>query len=316
MNSLEQLANQINETKEIMQVCKENHEAIGLPDFVSELEISSLQQRLVDLERKQQDDEVERSQSKQLEVIMYPKELPPGHIQVRTLTTILGGLQSLTDSVANTLYNQPSDRGPIPQEILDSNSWILKTVRAGSFVAVLDLKHENQLSLDEVPQTQIIKELFSLFNVATEEEPLLEIISALGSRTLKYYMDWTKNLRDLNVPIELEWISPLEGLNKVQFDTEKLHKIFYILNKKLTCKEEEVQFEGRLTGINVRIGSFELCSEDGEKVTGRILKEIISDAIKNVDRKCMAQLLKTTTTSSAGKVRINWILNNIQLYLQ
>ena len=223
MNSLEQLANQINETKEIIQVCKRNHEAIGLPDFVSELEISSLQQRLVDLERKQKNDKIERSRSEQLEVIMYPEELPPGHIQVRTLTIILGGLQSLTDSVANTLYNQPSDRGPIPQEILDSNSWILKTVRAGSFV---------------------------------------------------------------------------------QFDTEKLQKIFYILNEKLTCNEEEVQFEGRLTGINVRTGLFELCAEDGDKVTGRILKEIIPEAIKNVDRKCKAQLLKTTTTSSAGKVRI------------
>lgn len=314
MDTFEQLTNQINETKEMIQVCKENHEAIGLSDFVSDLEISSLQQRLFDLEREQQNDEIEHSLSEQLEVIIYPQELPPGQISVRTLTTILGGLQSLTDSVANTLYNQPSNRGPIPQEILDSNSWILQTVRAGSFVAVLDLKHENQLSLDEIPQTQITKELFSLFNVVTEEEPLLEIISSLGSRTLKYYMDWTKNLRDLNIPIELEWISPHKGLNKVQFDTDKVQRIYTILNEKLTCKEEEVEFEGRLTGINVRTGLFELCSEDGDKVTGRILKDIISVAINYIDRKCKAQLLKITTTSSAGKDRVTWILNHIKLY--
>jgi hypothetical protein len=176
MNAFDELTNRIRKTEEIIEVCIANHKAIGLPDYISELEISSLRQRLSDLKR--QFNEEAAPQPEELEVRLETRSLPSGQIPVRTLTTVLGGLQALTDSVANTLFNQPSNRGPIPQEIIERNSWILKAVKAGSFIAVIDLKHENQMSIDEAPQRQIISEMYSLFNASDEEESLLEAISS------------------------------------------------------------------------------------------------------------------------------------------
>ncbi|MDU5948072.1 MAG: hypothetical protein E6Z15_13590 [Paenibacillus macerans] len=42
MNAFDELTNQIKATEEIIEVCKGNHEALGLPDYISELEIGSL----------------------------------------------------------------------------------------------------------------------------------------------------------------------------------------------------------------------------------------------------------------------------------
>lgn len=312
MSAFDELTNRIKETKEIIELCRTNYSTLGLPDFISDLEISSLKQRLVDLEQ-QVYNEVE-TQSEELEIRLETNDLPSGQIPVRTLTTVLGGLQALTDSVANTLLNQASNRGPIPQEILERNSWILKTVKAGSFIAIIDLKHENQLSIDEVPQRQIISELYNLFNASDDEEPLLEVLSSLGTRTLKHYTDWTKSIRELNTPFEINWVSSLQKdvETKISFDPEKANKIFTILNERLTSREEEVVIEGRLTGINVRTNSFELCEADGNKIVGRIVKDKVSEAAAYLDKRCRAGLIKVITQSSAGKEKVSWTLSNVE----
>jgi hypothetical protein len=56
MNAFDELTNRINQTKEIIELCRSNHRAIGLPDYISELEINSLQQRLADLERQHKEE--------------------------------------------------------------------------------------------------------------------------------------------------------------------------------------------------------------------------------------------------------------------
>jgi hypothetical protein len=309
MSSMDNLVEQIQKTNEIIELCKANHEAVGLPNFISDLEISSLQQRVADLERQKIDEEQQGHE--ELEVVLYPQDLPSGQVLVRTLTIVLGGVQSLTDSVANTLFNQPSNRGPIPQEILERNSWILKAVKAGSFVAVLNLGHDGQMSFDETPQHQILSELFNLFNASDQEENLLDALSSLGPRTLRNYTEWTKNIRDLDTRVELSWNLLPGGNGKVTFDPERAERIYTVLSEKFSSTEEEVSFFGRLTGVNVRTSSFELFSNDGSKIAGRITKEKVSKAATLLDKRCIAQLLKVITVSSAGVEKISWTLKDI-----
>ena len=246
-----------------------------------------------------------------LEVKIESHEVPSGQVSVRTLTGILGGLQELTDSIANTILNQPSSRGPIPQEILDNNTWILRTVKAGAFIAVIDLKHENQLSFEVVPQYQIISELYNLLRASDEEESLLEIISGLGSRALKNYAEWTKSIRDLDAPLELNWISGSKEIDRIALHPDKANEIFTILSEKLSAIEEEVTLQGRLTGVNVRTSTFELYINDGEKLTGRIIKDIVPSAVGFLDKKCEVNLLKVNTESTGGNKKVSWTLNNI-----
>ncbi|WP_278739823.1 hypothetical protein [Paenibacillus macerans] len=170
------------------------------------------------------------------------------------------------------------------------------------------------MTIDEAPQRQIISELYSLFNASDEEESLLEAVSSLGTRTLKYYTDWTKSIRDLDVPVEINWVTTQANHQetKVSFDSDKAGKIFTILNERLSSREEEVVLEGRLTGINVRTNSFELCTPDGNKIVGRIVKDKVLKSAGYLDKRCLAELLKIVTQSSAGKEKVSWILNDVQ----
>lgn len=316
MNTFYNLRKHIEETKDIIEKTEQNHKALNLPDFISNLEISSLNMRIFDLER-DLEKEHEEQQNEQLEVKLYPKNLASGEIPVRTLVDVLGGLQDLTDSVANTLFNQPSNRGPIPQEILEGNSWILTNVKAGSFIAELSLDHDQQLSLEYVPQKMIINEIFNLFNASDEEESLLEVISGLGGRTLKYYMEWSKKLRELDTPIDINWVSSNKITNNtIKFDPEKAERIYKVLNEKLASFEEEITLTGRLTGVNVRTLSFEFeYIPDGtarkETITGRILKNAITPAVSSLDKYCSAELLMVTTKSTAGREKVTWTLKNV-----
>ncbi|NMM54986.1 hypothetical protein [Paenibacillus aquistagni] len=318
MNTFDNLRKRINETDDVIRKIEQNYSVLKLPDFVSNLEISSLNMRKIDLER-DLERESKAQQSEQLEVKLYPKNLPSGAVPVRTLVEVLGGLQDLTDSVANTLLNQPSNRGPIPQEILEGNSWVLTNVKAGSFIAELNLDHDLLLSLEdtEIPQKTIIGELFSLFNASDEEESLLEVISGLGGRTLKYYMEWSKKLRELDTPIDLNWVSSESISNQIiKFDPEKAERIFKVLNEKLASYEEEFTLTGRLTGVNVRTSTFEFeffdkGSERKDTIYGRIQKNTIVPAVDFLDKKCRVDLLKITTKSSAGREKIAWNLKDV-----
>lgn len=307
----ERIDEKIEETVSITKEVKKQMEVFELPDFLQDLQMSSLDQRLEDLKR-----EIPEEGGKKEEIVltMHPKELPSGEVSVRELTLVLGGLQNLTDSIANTLYNQPSQKGKIPSEILENNTFILKATQAGSFKAVLELKHSSQDNLDGPVQTQTIEELFSLFESSNVPDKLTENISFLGPRTLKNYSDWTKSLKELNTSVDLDWFSSKKPHYQTSISQEKAETIYKFLSAFSETKEEEVTLGGILTGANVRIKSFELLTENGEKISGRIIKDAVAPvACFDLNTKCEVNLLKVTTiNSSANKTKVSWTLKDIK----
>lgn len=312
-SSLDGIRGKIAETEGMIKSRKEQLTRLRLPPYAQNLELSSLQQRLEDLTRELKNAE-NLLDKEELVVTLHPPGLPSGQIPVRTLSLILGGLQSLSDSIANTLYNQPSVLGRIPQEILEQNSLILKEVKAGSFQVTLEAKHNEQLAVDEPPQSVTINELFTLFDVADAADSLIEKISNLGGRTRRNYLEWTKDLRELNTPFELEWKSSIKGQSKVSFDADKATRIFAVLNEISESVEDVVELYGRLTGANVRTKNFELCTPDGSKITGRITQDAIPIVAKIVlDSRCKATLLKVITSyGNTGREKTSWTLKGIQ----
>ncbi|MEQ6378796.1 hypothetical protein RZN25_18615, partial [Bacillaceae bacterium S4-13-56] len=108
---------------------------------------------------------------------------------------------------------------------------IFKEARAGSFKAVLELKHSSENLFDEPVQSQILSELFELLFSSEGEETLSESISFLGPRALKNYSEWTKTLRDLDTTVEVEWASSYKGYSKVAINPEKAENIYKILSE-------------------------------------------------------------------------------------
>lgn len=188
---------------------------------------------------------------------------------------------------------------------------IFKEARTGSFKAVLELKHSLQSSMEEPVQHQTLTELFGLLFSSDREESLSDSISFLGPRTLRNYAEWTKIVRDSDTEVEVEWLSSLTGISKVKINPKKAENIYKILSDFSEPSEEELVVEGRLTGANVRTKTFEIHTNFGEIITGRISKDALLKVASFVlDKPCSAMLLKFTTTSKSRE-KIAWTLKSI-----
>ena len=313
MSPQDWMKEKIQETESIINAAIKQLSALNIPDYVQSLQISSLERRLEDLKREQK--EMEKVLNKEEMILtMHPPDLPSGQIPVRTFTFVLGGLQNLSDSIANTLFNQPSEKGKIPQDILEQNEFILRETKAGSFKAVLEVKHPEQYTLDEPIQSQIIGELFKLLESSDVPDQLAELISQLGPRTLRNYIEWTKSIKELNTSIELEWTSSYRPPSRISLNVEKAERIFKTLSDFSDTTETEVKITGKLTGANVRIKNFEIVTDEGEKITGRISKDAL-EKIENsgLNKKCEADLLKVTVIGPANREKVSWTLRDIKL---
>lgn len=310
MNKKEQhILSSIEDTKKHIELIKTEYAKLGLPQFIVDLEVSSLRKRLESLNN--EFNEVTNFENrKELVVTFHPPGFSPGQIPVRTLSSILNKVQSLTDAIANSLYNRPSSNtGPIPQDILDRNSLIIKEVKAGSFKVSLDLPRDNQITFNE-SDSSVINELFELFYSSQNEENILEKISNLGDRVLSKYIDFLKSLKDYNTPLEIDWCNSSSGINKFEFNFDNLDKIYSNLNDNIDVKEEVIEVSGVLTGGNIRTKSFEIYTLNNEKISGSISKSFSSQL--NLGNKCIANILKITSVNKVTKKsNTSQILNSI-----
>lgn len=302
----------IKETNTVIDMAKKELNELGIPDHVQSLQISSLNKRLQDL-TKEKEDMQNVLDKESLVLSLYPPQLPSGQISIRTLTVILGGLQSLSDSIANTLFNQPSEKGKIPQEILDQNELVLRETRAGSFIAVLDAKHPEQATLEEPVQSQTIAELFNLLESSDAPDDIAETISRLGPRALKNYTEWTKSIKDLDTSVEMEWLSSYHTFSRVKLSTDKADRIYSILSDFSSTTETEVVLKGILTGANVRTKTFEIVAEDGMKITGKIKADALDGIVQfRLNNECEADLLKITVIGPTNREKTSWTLRGIE----
>lgn len=308
----DEINEKIKETNSIIDIAKKELNEIGVPDYVQSLQISSLNKRLQDLTKEKE--EMQSVLDKESLVLsLYPPKLPSGQISVRTLTVILGGLQNLSDSIANTLFNQPSEKGKIPQEILDQNELVLRETSAGSFKAILDAKHPDQVTLEEPVQSQTIAGLFSLLEVSDVPNDLAETISQLGPRALRNYSEWTKSIKELDTAVEMEWRSSYRPLSHIKLNPDKAGRIYSILSDFSSTTEMEVKVKGTLTGANVRTKTFEIVVDDGAKITGKIKADALySVAQFGLNNECEADLLKVTVVGPANREKNSWTLRGIE----
>lgn len=301
----------IDETHKIKETAETQLTRLGVAQYVKDLQMASFDKRLEELMEQKQN--IERvSNREEIVVTLHPPDLPSGQISVRSLSSILGGLQNLSDSIANTLYNQPSEKGKIPQEILEQNDFILRKTEAGSFKAILELKHPMQPSFEEPIQTQTLSELFVLLESSTTPDSLAETISQLGPRALRHYTDWTKTIKDLNTSVDIEWLSSYRPSSIISFNVQKAEHVYAVLSDFSEASEQELMIKGKLTGANVRIKNFEIVTDAGEKITGRISKNAL-EKVSNfgLNSNCAANLLKVTVITPSNHEKVSWTLKDI-----
>lgn len=307
----ERINEKLKATESIISDVETELNSYELPDYLKQLQLESFEKRLSEINSEKE--EVDYLIGKEeMTLTMRPQDLPSGEVGLRDFTLIAGGFQELADSVANTIFNQPSEKGKIPNEVLDKNEMILKETKAGSFIAVLNIRHPEQTSLDEPDSTQTIKELFSLFDSSDDENLLAEKVSLLGPRALKNYVNWTKIISEVNTPVDIVWRSAYSEKSSMSFNRENAGKIYNTLNNFSDAKEEDISLEGKLTGTNIRTETFELISNEEERISGRISKDSLQNlTTPNYNKTYFFELIKVIITGPGFKEKVSWTLKDI-----
>lgn len=310
---LELIEDQILETISMMEVSKKELEDLGIKPSIIEIQLNSLRKRLESLERekRQIEDFIDKDE---IIITIMPSDLPSGQVSLRDFSLVTGGLQSISDSIANTHSNQPSSQGKIPNRVLQQNQLILKETLAGSFKAILEIKHPRQSAFDEPITTRTMTDLFMLFESSSIPERLAEVISRLGPRTLQSYKVWAKGIKEMDSPIKLEHYSAFNETTEIYIDNNRAKRMYENLSNTIQTSEERISVLGKLTGANIRTKTFEIITQTDEKITGVLGSSTIAEiSNKGLDFNCKAELIKITVKGLGIKDKATYTLNSIEI---
>lgn len=249
-----------------------------------------------------------------LTIIISGEGVGEGTVSVRVLASVLNGIQSLADSIANALGNEPTQHGKIPQDIVNRSELKFTKCYPGSFGVELEGTVEDCLFYTEEPLlTQTISKLFALLSTGDDSDKITDQIAELGTRTLNNYKQWLKFISEQNININCNWSSSFAGDYTWKVYSERLPTILNILNHIKEQTEEQLNVIGKITGLNIRKETFEIINEDGQVISGRSRYDML---IKNklfMGQKASLTLIKTTVLNvTTGKEKVSWYLKDIK----
>ena len=269
---------------------------------------SILNERLNELKKHKQELQ-DTIQSEKLTLVISGKGVEKGSISARVLAAVLNGLQSIADSIANALGNEPTEKGKIPSDILRQSDLIVVNTFPGSFGIELEGKIEYSNLFDDPLLTQTLSRLFGLLSSGTDADKIMESIADLGPRTLSHYKQWIKTMAEQEVSVHCEWKSRYAERYFWSIDTSTLPTLLETLD---TIREEdstEIELSGSLTGMNIRKETFEFMDDEGNIITGRSKNELLRNHRDLIGEKSRFKFIKTTTRNvSTGKEKISWFL--------
>lgn len=195
---------------------------------------------------------------------------------VRPLAQILSTTQELISSIGQEQKNAATERGLIPVNIMAGNELLVSGVGPGSFevelvsAQLVDLFNESDIE-------NSILEFVNLINLGSDADKLKEKVKQLKHRAAKNYHDFLGSISEVIDQLTVEWASPKEnhsGHAEISATTAKI--AMQIIE--LTDKEEkaDIVVEGKLTGANIRLKTYEILSKDSTSYIGKISDQVTS----------------------------------------
>lgn len=230
--------------------------------------------------------------------------------------SLVGGL---TDAFSNAIFHtskyfQYGNKGgvKIDQIINDSIDLRLEGLGKGSTVFYLSAATSPDLFGNSIIQNSL-ENTFALLNSETTDS-LIENISMVGSRSVKYYSNFFKELNNDDLELQLIWHTPNEVVKEWNGTKAKIITIFNTLNSIELTEPEEIAFEGEIITLSLK-RKFEILSKDKERFYGTFPNEL-TEIIKqlHVGAFCKGVILKTTIFNPAtGKEKHEYTLLEIEI---
>lgn len=230
--------------------------------------------------------------------------------------SMVGGL---TNSISNAIfhtskYYQFGNKGGVRIEraINESIDLRLEGIGKGSTIFYLSAKTSPDLFGNSIIQNSL-ENTFELFNSESPEQ-IIENISVVGSRSVKYFSNFFKELTSDDLELDMTWHTPNEDIKNWNGTKEKILALYNTLNTIKLSEPEEITFVGEIITLSLK-GKFEILSIEKERFYGTFpnnLTEIIKQL--HVGDFCKGIILKTTIFNPAtGKEKYEYILQNIEI---
>jgi hypothetical protein len=155
--------------------------------------------------------------------------------------------------------------------------------------------------------------VFDLLNSQSPEQ-IIDNISVVGSRSIKYYSDFFEELNKDDLELDLTWHTPNETVKNWDGTKEKILSLYNTLNSIKLSEPEEINFEGEIITLSLK-GRFEIFSTDKERFYGTFPNELIEQIKQlHVGDFCKGTILKTIIFNAAtGKEKYEYILRDIDI---
>lgn len=230
--------------------------------------------------------------------------------------SLVGGLtNSFSNAVFNTSkYFQFGNKGGVKIDniINETIDLRLEGLGRGSTIFYLSAKTSPDLFGNSVIQNSL-ENVFDLLNSQSPEQ-IIENISIVGSRSIKYYSDFFEELNKDDLELDLTWHTPNETVKNWDGTKEKILSLYNTFNSIKLSEPEEISFEGEIITLSLK-GRFEIFSKDKERFYGTFPNELVEQIKQlHVGDFCKGTILKTIIFNAATeKEKYEYILRDIEI---
>jgi hypothetical protein len=280
-------------------------------NFAYKLTIQSLESQIAELQHQLYQENLKREK----EIVQLRLKGRVAKFGTFPLSLVGGLTNSFSNAVFNTSkYFQFGNKGGVKIDniINETIDLRLEGLGRGSTIFYLSAKTSPDLFGNSVIQNSL-DNVFDLLNSQSPEQ-IIENISIVGSRSIKYYSDFFEELNKDDLELDLTWHTPNETVKNWDGTKEKILSLYNTLNSIKLSEPEEISFEGEIITLSLK-GRFEIFSKDKERFYGTF-PNVLVEQIKqlHVGDFCKGTILKTIIFNAAtGKEKYEYILRDIEI---
>jgi hypothetical protein len=233
-------------------------------------------------------------------------------VSINVLSDILSQFQLMTNVIALSLSKTPAKMGRIPTHVIDQTQLYFKRSFEGSLGIELENYHDDQLSISEPLITSTMTRIYDLLHAGNDPDIILQQAADLGSRAIISYKNFLEYINKNKINVSIKWDNSYSGFYTWDIKHEEIPKIISNLVNIEEIVSEDTITSGRITGINIRRGTFEAILNDDSIISGKALYGVIKKAGNALDIESKLLLSKSTIINHAlNKEKTSWHLNEI-----
>lgn len=263
-------------------------------DFSTELLMESLRSRKDELQRELEALGDEGLPGQELAVVVKGAPVSGGAVEADFLGTLLKDVQGLIRSIVAAQFGSERRQGAWEPEIKRRSTLRFADSFAGSFGMVLEAVDE-QLELEGRLAIQpAFEDMFQVLSSTAEGGSFLESLAPLGPRARSRLRKLLEHISAAEADVSFQW-PVVQGRVEASVSKRKAQALVDAL-RRIDETETLETITGMLEGAILRTGYFEIQTDAGEVVGGRVAPPIRKAVAPFFGKQVRATVITTTVT--------------------